>query len=126
MTTGNKQESQPANQPPTQPARIEIWTRDGCGRCESVLAALAEKYRICYSEIVEYDVDRLADFGSLMRDEVMAVLQMQDRELPVVRVGGRFVDPEEFISPSPRPSPPGEGVCDGTECVFKSPFSKGE
>jgi len=77
---------------------IEIWTKEGCTRCTKVIETLREKF--IDAEIVEYDIENLADERFELRSMVKVELAMQNMELPVVFYGGKFVNPDTIVGKS--------------------------
>ena len=72
-------------------AKATIWTQEGCPLCERVKACLAaEGYE-------EREVNELMS-GTEKNHEAMVQLAMQDMELPLVRIDGAFVGPNEILA----------------------------
>lgn len=70
--------------------KITIWTQAGCPRCEKIKGQfVADGY-----EVAEKDIDALVDESPDVRSSVMADLQMQDGELPLVYAGDKLIDGE--------------------------------
>ena len=82
---------------------IKIWTKEGCTRCTKVIEALRKEF--IDAEIVECDVENLADERFDLRSMVKVELAMQNQELPVVFYHGHFVNPDKIVGKSC------EGVC---------------
>lgn len=70
--------------------QVTIWTLPGCGRCEAAkkhFAGEAIEERSLQAALRGDDPDAI---------DVMAQLAFQDHEVPVIRIDGRFVAPEEL------------------------------
>lgn len=72
-------------------SRIILWTQHHCPLCEEVKKKLAGQ---------EYEEKNAGDLilGEEQNEEALVQLAMQDMQLPLIMIDGKFIDVAEFLS----------------------------
>ena len=79
-----------------------VWVKDGCPRCAAVKEHLSGR-RVEYRQI-----EAVPSGEDPHRVDALAQLAWQDYVLPVVLLGGAFLEPEKLL---PNACSPGASVC---------------